>query len=179
MTAQEIRAVEVQESDNVSKLLREIAAQLADANEARRAREAKIDQDIAEAKARADKKSEFFDALVADLQPVLPKIKEFIERTFDPAPFAGPLSDVPLPPVSSPVAVVRPIPAQLPADFNELVQFVIGRGYSEEAARTIVTNHAAATRADFEQAKAQKEASDAEEKKTAAPAQEERAVPQT
>src|SRR5208282_2998880 len=93
MTAEEIRNSKNESDDGAwecAKWVRELAAQLAEANAARQAREEKVDQDIAEAKARAEKKSEFFDELVAELKPMLPKIREFIDKAFAPSdPWPG------------------------------------------------------------------------------------------
>jgi hypothetical protein len=83
MTAEEIRAF-VFSSDqsgdsSLLSMLREIAAQLADANEAQRVRAEKADALIAEAKAEAATKKVFLDDLIAELKPLIPRITQLFD----------------------------------------------------------------------------------------------------
>jgi hypothetical protein len=130
MTAEEIRASK-NESDTgdweSAQWLREIAAQLAEANARADARWAKADQQIAEAKEERAGKVEFLDLLVAELKPMLPKIVEFIESTFSIVPLTG--------------VVGSPLPCFMSAGDEPLLAYLQSRGHDLAKAQQILANH--------------------------------------
>ena len=140
MTPEEIRAVELDPQDSTGRLLREIAAQLAESVAVQTASSVAI--------------AKVFD----EFHLLLPKVKQIFDQSFNSLEQefnSAPVGDVVLAAApagfmpGSSARVVAMSPPGLPADFDQLVEFQKSRGYSLEAARTIVGNHTAAVRADF------------------------------
>ena len=177
MTAEEIRSFDVTQEGAANLLLREVAAQLADANEAQRVRAAKADEQIAEAKTKWAAKAGFYDQLTEEFTPLIPKMRAAFERLFDPPAFDSPVA----PPFASIHAVAVP---STPEEADALVlDYLRSCGHDEEKAKQILHNHRGAVLTEMFQAGAgrpapQVEVANGEKEKDSAP-QQEGAVPQT
>lgn len=144
MTAEEIRGTK--NDVGSAKWLREIAAQLADANEAQRARVAKLDAQIAEAKEKNASKSDLIDQLLAEFKPLFPKIAEYMGNIFSEQPFpaVGVVSDGHVV-AGAPVALYPGAPVV----HDPLVDYLKSKGHSDEKAQQILTNHRGAVIEEF------------------------------
>ena len=176
MTTEEIRGSKNECDDGTwecARWLQEIAAQLAEANAAQRSRAEQLDTRLAEAKAEAQGKCAFLDELMAELKPLIPKIAQL----FDPPPQI----DYPVALASSaflagsPVVIVPPIPDTRD---GALLAYLRSKGHDDAKATQILGNHREQVQRDMIAEQFAKGVSSVEEEKEAAPAQEERAVPQ-
>lgn len=139
MTAEEIRNKKNDSDDGAwqsADWLREIAAQLAEMNEARRAREEKTDALIAEAKEKARGIAEFFDSLIEQLQPMLPKVFKFIDQVFDLPDWTPPPSAFAPPAAGQIVGALSSSAVDASA-----IAYLKSKGHSAEKAAQILTNH--------------------------------------
>ena len=129
MTAEEIRNSKNESDDGAwesAKWLREIAAQLAEANEDRRAR-------LAEAAGKAD----FLELLTTEITPLIPKLKEFCEQAFAP-----PVSyHYPGEPVRGAEQAFAP-PVYYPGEPDGvLFAYLKSRGHDLDKSAQIIANH--------------------------------------
>jgi len=148
VTAEEIRGTKNESDDGAwesAKWLREIAAQLAEANEARVARFAKVDDQIAEAKKESANKTEFLDLVSGLIKPVLPQLTEFLDHVFEVPDYSQrqfPGANFPAVGVVAvpPAPGVHLVPPVNPADVP-LLAHLQWQGHSPEKAQQILTNH--------------------------------------
>ncbi len=143
MTAEEIRNSTNESDDGAwecARWVREIAAQLADANESSaRARE-KSDQLIAEAKEKSARKSEFLDSIIEQIAPLVPKLKEYFEQVFTPPDFT---------PYPVGMAIAPGVPPSASQDDAPILSYLESQGHSPEKAQQILTNHRGAVLAEM------------------------------
>lgn len=133
MTAEEIRATKNESDDGTwetARWLQEIAAQLAEAN------------------ARGAKKGDALDSTLAELMPLLSKVKEVFGATFDPPAFGVPAMASGTYLSNAPMAMVPSAPLAVDAD-APLLDYLKSRGHDEDRAKQILANHRAAIEAEM------------------------------